>query len=226
MKRLLGTTGRCCFGALVWAGILTGGTMLRGEAPAQETPEVLFREDFQSVQPGDIPDEFLVLDGLFEVVEQDGQRWLELPGAPLETFGVLFGPNESSGVEVRARIRGTREGRKFPTFMVGLNGVRGFKLRVAPSKNALELLRDEEVLERVPFRWTSGEWTSVRLQVLPGEKGVRLLAKAWQGADEPDAWMVTAGLDGTFPRGKAGVWGLPFSGTPIQFDDLAYVRVP
>ena len=27
------------------------------------------------------------------------------------------------------------------------------------------------------------------------------------------------------PAGKCGVWGLPFSGTPIRFDDLRVTRV-
>jgi hypothetical protein len=27
------------------------------------------------------------------------------------------------------------------------------------------------------------------------------------------------------PAGKAGVWGMPFSGTPIRFDDLKVTRL-
>ena len=96
----------------------------------------------------------------------------------------------------------------------------GFKLRVAPAKNAIELLRGDEVRARAAFRWKDGEWTSVKLQVTAAGEGVRVTGKAWQGGDEPTEWQLTSDEAKALPAGKAGVWGLPFAGTPIQFDDL------
>src|SRR5262249_21150758 len=78
---------------------------------------------FNFVAVGQVPDDMLVLDGGFAVKEEGGNKFLELPGAPLETYGVLFGPTEGSGLSVSARIQGTSQGRRFPTFGVGLNGV-------------------------------------------------------------------------------------------------------
>jgi len=107
--------------------------------------KALFDESFSAAKPGEVPESFMVLDGQFAVREEEGNRFLELPGAPLESFGVLFGPNEAEGVEVTARILGTKSGRKFPTFAVGLNGVGGYKVRVAPAKNALELVKQKQM---------------------------------------------------------------------------------
>jgi hypothetical protein len=168
----------------------------------------------------------MVLDGQFAVREEEGNRFLELPGAPLESFGVLFGPNESEGVEVTARILSTKSGRKFPTFAVGLNGVGGYKVRVAPAKNALELVKGDDVKASVPFKWTSGQWTVFRLSVRKSGAGVRILAKAWQGADEPKEAQLQHDESEKLPPGKAGVWGMPFSGTPIRFDDLKITAAP
>ena len=180
----------------------------------------LFQENFSQVPPGELPAAFMVLDGQFTVKEDAGNRFIELPGSPLDSFGVLFGSNESDGIQVSARILATKSGRKFPTFAAGLNGVGGYKVRVSPAKGTLELVHGDDVKASVPFKWTSGEWTQLRLSVTRQGNGVKISGKAWQGATEPAEWNLHAEEAEKLPAGKAGVWGLPFSGTPIRFDDL------
>src|SRR2546422_11733671 len=104
---------------------------------AEEKP--LYENNFEKTEVGKVPPEFLVLDGGFAVKEEAGNRFLELPGSPLESFGVQFGPTESSDLSVTARIKGTAQGRRYPTFGVGLNGVAGYKLQVSPAKKTLDL---------------------------------------------------------------------------------------
>lgn len=182
----------------------------------------LFEERFDRVQGGAIPDSFTVLDGQFAVQGEGAERCMVLPGAPLESFGFLFGPAAVSGREVQARIHGTKTGRKYPTFAAGLNGVNGYKVRVSPAKNAVEIVVGDaqEVRASAPFAWKSGEWTTLRLRVTPAAQGVRVEAKAWQGTSEPAGWTLTFDAPETPPSGMAGAWGMPFSGTPIRFDDL------
>src|SRR4030095_9103532 len=111
-----------------------------------------------------VPDDMLVLEGGFAVREDAGNRLFELPGAPLETYGVLFGPTETNGIAVQARFYGTLKGRRYPTFAVGLNGVVGYRLQVSPAKKLLELYKGDDVLASAPFAWESGAWTLLRLQ--------------------------------------------------------------
>jgi len=186
----------------------------------------VFDEAFSTAKVGEVPESFMVLDGQFAVREEEGNRFLELPGAPLESFGVLFGPNQPDGLEATARILGTKSGRKFPTFALGLNGVGGYKVRVAPAKNALELVKGDDIQATVPFKWTSGQWTRLRLSVKTQGSGVRITAKAWQGDEEPKEAQLQHDEPSKLPPGKAGVWGMPFSGTPIRFDDLRITAVP
>src|SRR5436189_6012641 len=87
-------------------------------AIAQTQP--LYENNFEKAEVGKVPADFLVLDGGFVVKEEGGNKFLELPGAPLDTFAVQFGPTESSGVAVSARINSTSKGRRYPTFGVGL----------------------------------------------------------------------------------------------------------
>lgn len=185
----------------------------------------VYEQNFTGVPDGQVPEPMMVLDGQFAVKAEGTERLMELPGSPLETFGVLFGTPAASGREVTARIFGTKTGRKFPTFAAGLNGVNGYKLRVSPAKNALELVFGEslEVKATVPFSWKSGEWTQLKLRLVPSGKGVLITGKAWQGADEPKEWMLKHEAAEMPPSGMAGVWGMPFSGTPIRFDDLKVI---
>ena len=112
--------------------------------------EAKYQNDFQKAELDSVPPDLMVLDGQFTVKEERGNKFLELPGAPLDTFGVLFGPNAKENVAVSARIFGIGSGRKLPAFDVGLNGVGGYKLRVSPAKRALELYRGDAQKTTVP----------------------------------------------------------------------------
>lgn len=201
------------------------GIMLAAHLFAAET-KPLYENNFNTAEVGKIPDDMLVLDGAFAVREESGNKFLELPGAPLETYGVLFGPTEASGLVVQARIYGTGKGRRFPTLAVGLNGVGGYRLQVSPSKKALELSKGDAVLATVPFAWESASWTVLRLQThkTNGDE-VKIEGKAWkEGALEPKAWTISHTDNAGAPAGRASIWGSPYAGTPIRFDDLLVAR--
>lgn len=189
--------------------------------PARAADRV-FQINFDTSEVGKVPEDFLVLDGGFAVQADGANRFLELPGAPLESFGVLFGPTEKDGVRVGARILATSKGRRFPVIGVGLNGAVPFRLQISPAKKALELYKGDEMLASVPFTWESGSWTEFRLQLAKsGDSGWTLQGKAWkQGAPEPAAWSLTHPVKEEPVPGRASIWGKPFSETPIRFDDL------
>jgi len=187
----------------------------------------LFQMTFQEAEPGKVPAELLVLDGAFAVRAEGDARFLELPGAPLETFGVLFGPTVTNDVVVSARVYGTGSGRRYPAFALGLGGVNGYKLRVSPGKKQLELLKADTVLQGVPYAWESGKWTHLRLQVRTAGGAWKIEGKAWtEGAAEPAEWLIVREETEAPRPGRASLWGAPFAGTPIRFDDLTLSAVP
>jgi hypothetical protein len=205
--------------ALIKIAVMTG--MLSGWVFAQ-AGEVRYQNNFEKTEAGKVPDDFLVLDGQFAVKEEGGNKFLELPGAPLDTFGVLFGPTEKDGVAASARIFGTGKGRRYPAFAVSLNGVGGYKLQVSPAKKLVELYKGDTVNASVPFEWASGKWTHLKLQVRKTKDGEwKVEGKVWpEGGDEPEAWTISFDEKEEPIAGRAGVWGNPFSNTPIRFDDL------
>lgn len=191
-------------------------------------PKIVYSQDFSKSEPGSIPDELLVLDGQFAVQQQGTDRWLELPGAPLESYGFLFGPSESSGVQVAARISTTKQGRKFSTFAVGVSGASGYRLQVTPAKKLVELFKGETAVASAPFDWKTGEWTELRLQIRKGIGGTGTVeGKVWLGAGEEPKEPTVRLMDAEIlPAGKCGAWGMPYAGAPIRFDDLKVSALP
>lgn len=187
---------------------------------------VLFSNDFSAVPTGKLPDDFLVLNGAFTVQEENGEKFMELPGAPLESFGVMFGPAGVDNVAVSAKVFGTAKGRRYPEIALGLNGLGGYRLKLAPAKRSLQLFRGPEeggeLVASTDFAWTSGSWTHLTLCVRRmGEDNWRVEGKAWmEGGAEPSDWMVTYPETQKPLAGRPYVTASPYSGTPIRFDDL------
>jgi hypothetical protein len=201
--------------------MLLGGALMMA-ACSSTAASPTFSENFSSQNLGRPPDSFLILDGQFEVREDGGNKFLELPGAPLDSYGLMFGPGNKEDWGAQARFAGSGRGRKFPVFGVSVNGVGGYRLQVAPAKKAIELLKGDVVRASVPYEWQPDGWTHLRIQLRKLDQQSWIIeGKAWkEGAPEPSIWMISW-LESQAPvAGRAAIWGMPYAGTPIQFDDL------
>ncbi|HOC00979.1 MAG TPA: hypothetical protein PKM43_19790 [Verrucomicrobiota bacterium] len=225
-------------GLLFVLAFLCGALHARGGESA-----VLYRNDFTQAEIGTLPDGMLALNGKFAVREEAGNRFLELPGTPLDTYGVLFGPAgredgagsrgsdqsaEIDNLSVTARIHGTNTGRRYPAFAVGLGGVSGYRLQVSPGKRKLELSRGDADQVSVPFEWTPGGWLWLKLEVRKTNTAEwTIRGKVWkEGTTAPSSWTITR-TDTAAPKpGRSSIWGSPFADTPIRFDDVSVERIP
>src|SRR5258708_672354 len=70
----------------VWCLVFFG----TNDASAQDTnpkakpaEKILYENNFEKAEIGKVPDDLLVLEGAFVVQEESGNKFLELPGAPL-----------------------------------------------------------------------------------------------------------------------------------------------
>jgi hypothetical protein len=189
---------------------------------AEDAP--IYKNDFEAAEVDKEPAEMLITAGDFKVKQDKDGKVLELPGEPLDTYGLLFGPSQKAGVSASARFFGTKTGRKYPTFGVSLGGVGGYRLQMSPGKKALEIFQGDEPRLSVPFDWTDGSWTSLRIQTRKAAEGFVVEGKAWPaGTPEPAAWTITYPVATEPSAGRAGIWGSPYSGTLIRFDDLLLV---
>ena len=184
--------------------------------------EPLYQTNFEKTKTGEVPEDFLVLDGDFAVKQEGGNKYLELPGAPLDAFGFMFGPSARHGNEISARMFGTKKGRRYPVFGIALNGVNGYRLQVAPAKRAIELLKGSAVVAKVPFRWGGGEWLRLALRVeQTGAAEWTVSGRVWADDKKAPAKPTITHKEAKEPRnGKPSIWGSPYSGTPIRYDDI------
>ena len=211
----------------VWLLAACGVLAAAPKAARAADPRILYQNNFEKAAVDALPEGFLALEGDFKVKEETGKKVLELPGAPAESFyGVLFGPVTNSGVSVGARIYGTGTKRRYPSFGVGLNGAGGYCLRISPGKQALEIYKGEELRTNTPFAWKSGAWTRLRLEVrATGNQTWKVEGKAWAEGSEGKEWMIAVEEKTAPASGRASVWGTPYSGTPIWYDDLTVTEL-
>jgi hypothetical protein len=206
--------------------IIAGIVALNSSA---QTPadKLLFETDFEMAKVDSVPEELMVLAGEFSVKDIGGNKALELPGNPLEDFGTLFGPAESDAIAVRARVYSESSKRLAPRFGVGLDGVTGYRLLVAPGQNRLQLLQDQQAVASAPFEWKSSTWTSLHLQIRKvSESNWIIEGRAWaDGTPEPKDWSISFEVSEAPPAGKASIWGAPYSGKPILFDNLSVISL-
>lgn len=194
--------------------------------PALEAGRVvLWAQDFESVEVGLEPDDTLVLNGQFTVEqEQGGNKALALPGAPLETMNILLEPSRGTGTAIRASIKGEKTGRREPAFGVGLGGASGYRFMLFPQRGVVELLLDEQPLAKSEYKWAGGSWTLMKLEVSEAEGGAWLVrGKVWnKETPEPADWNIQWKATEEPPVGQASLWGLPYSGKTLWYDDVEY----
>jgi hypothetical protein len=180
----------------------------------------LVHANFQSTA---LPENWIELNG--EVTVAGGV--LQLPAKPLELHGVMFGPALLDNLRVTARFQAGAEGRQFPEFGLGLNGIGGYRVMVSPGQKKLKLFRNDVLVHELAHTWVPGDWThmALQLQPLPGLKW-KVTAKVWHSSElEPKEWQLTWTENVKPLPGRATVWDQPFSGTPIAVDDLRVWRI-
>jgi hypothetical protein len=171
----------------------------------------------------------MILSGKFSIRKIDGNNLLELAGVPLESDGVLFGPPDAINGQVGARIWAASTGRRFPEFGIGSNDVGGYRLWVMPGQAKLEIRRGDVTRASTNYRgWRTATWTQLRLRISKSSDGkCKVEGKAWpDGSPEPADWMIHAEDPEAPPPGHPSIWGTPFSGQPIRFDDLSFNPKP
>jgi len=180
--------------------------------------------NFEKAEVGKVPEDFIVLSGTFTIAQADGKKVLELAGEPLDSSGLLFGPENAVGGDVTARLWGQSTGRRFPEFGIGAGDAGGYKLWLIPGQAKLELRKAETPITSASYRaWKSGAWSRLRLRISKADGGWKIEGKAWpDGAAEPQKWDLTMTESQEPPKGRASIWGTPFSGQPIRYDELRF----
>ncbi len=194
--------------------------LLLGLISADATSPANYQNDFQSADEASLPKELMIITGKFEVKKEADNKFLQLAGEPLESFGVMLGADEHT--TICASIRATNTGKRFPEFGIALNGAGGYRLWLMPSVNEIQITKNEEPKVSKSYPWKAGSWLNLKLHSRKLGDKIILEGKAWpQGSPEPADWMITFEDPEKTPKGRPSIWGVPYSGTPIDFDNIS-----
>lgn len=169
------------------------------------------------------PKEVFIVEGKIQITAKDGNKAIVIdPGAELADACAQVASSAAGESSIQARVFASKRARSVPKFGVSVHGMSGYRLLVNAAKKQLELVKSDSVVASVPFTWTSDAWLNLKLDVMRGEGGAWMITgKAWPAeSSEPALAMIKAEDKGLKGQGKAGLWGTPYSQTPIYFDDI------
>lgn len=196
-------------------------TAALGLAPAAEMKTFnITADDWAEGEP---PKEVFIVEGKIQIATKDGNKAIVIdPGTELTDACAQVGSSAAGESSIQARVFASKRARSVPKFGVSVHGMSGYRLLVNAAKKQLELVKSDTIAASVPFTWTSDAWLYLRLEVKRGEGEAWIITgKAWPaGAAEPAEPTLKAEDKGLKGQGKAGVWGTPYSQTPIYFDDI------
>jgi hypothetical protein len=172
---------------------------------------------------GEVPKEVFIVEGKIQIAAKDGNKAIVIdPGSELTDACAQVGTSAAGESSIEARVFASKRARSVPKFGVSVHGMSGYRLLVNAAKKQLELVKSDAVIASSPYSWTSDAWIKLKLDVKRGEGDAwAITGKVWAAdAAEPAEPTLKAEDKGLKGQGKAGVWGTPYSQTPIYFDDI------
>lgn len=172
---------------------------------------------------GEVPKEVFIVEGKIQIAAKDGNKAIVIdPASELTDACAQVASSAAGESSVEARVFASKRARSVPKFGVSVHGMSGHRLLVNAAKKQLEIVKADAVLATVPFIWTSDAWLKLKLEAKRGEGDAwTVTGKAWAAdAAEPAEPTIKTDAKGLKGQGKAGLWGTPYSQTPIYFDDI------
>ena len=201
---------------------------LQAQNPDTSSWEIVYEESFTDVAEGELPENFFVLDGDFQVIEKEGNKCLELKGKPVGEHGFLYGPRLSTdSFEVSFSCLGAVKSRRHSVFAGSLGGMRGLTFRTNPVSKKFLLAYSEAIFDKVSLsNWSSSDWMQVVLHINPQGDNFQCEIFVSQKNDSQKAVpMGKVVIQNQIKSGRCALWGFAYAEKEMYWDDLK-IRVP
>ena len=210
-------------------GTSGGGSSISGPEPSSGKADyfVEFKEKME------IPDDFFVMEGFFQVKKLGNNYGLYLRPIPLETKTMLFGPEIKGGLQVQADMFSAKSGRTYPSFGIGSHGISGLQLRFSQNRKGgvLQLIYNEtQLLSSSECEWTTDQWSRMKMKVVPAGKNKEgrviydIYGKCWTLKEKEPGWQIHYKGDLVLDEGQSSIIGIPYSGAAIFYDNLTIYK--
>ena len=87
----------------------------------------------------------------------------------------------------------------------------------------IELLKGNNVIAETAFRWLGASWLQLSLCITKTKESEwAITGKVWEdGKKEPTKPTISHKETKEPRKGRPSIWGSPYSGTPIRYDDIS-----
>ncbi len=197
------------------------------DAPPPD-PNELFKSGFEDLEVGEIPSDWMALEGEWSIIEEEGgAKVLQMSPNPLVEAAIQFGKSvRDEGATATVRVKADRTRRTAPRFGIGLHGGNGFHFRVVGITKKIELKKGDDIMQSVDFDWRPGEWHFMEITVKPANTAWTVSAKIWAESDEkPEQNQLEYIATDVKLSGKVSLLATPYAGLPILFDDLTAMKL-
>jgi hypothetical protein len=188
----------------------------------------VYEESFTDVAEGELPEDFFVLDGDFEVITKDNNKCLKLSWEPVGEHGFLYGPRQSfNSFEVSFSCLGAMKSRRHNVFASSLGGIRGHIFRINPVSKELSLHYGETSICDVSLpSWSLSDWMNVHFRITGSGKKSKCEILISNQNDFDNTEMATELLiEDELKHGRFALWGFAYAEQDIYWDNLI-IRVP
>lgn len=198
---------------------------LQGKAKLRLFGPLPWNEDFESMEAGAVPENWIGIAGKARVAEVEGDgKVLHMPRAPrgVPRATPFFGAPDMSGYTVQVDFKGTQEGRRRPDAGV-ING--GYTLDLQGNHQRLEVrswAAELRMAQRIDYAWDMDRWYTMKLRVDQAEGKAIIRGKVWPRDEaEPADWTLV--VEDTLPieTGSPGLYG--YAPVDIYYDNVKVV---
>ena len=191
----------------------------------------IYEQSFENIEEGELPEDFFVLDGDWQVITKQANKCLVLAGEPVGEHGFLFGPRLlDQEIELSFSSLGGFKSRRHNVFAGAFWGIRGFHFRLDPSTQNVLFSHFDEEPQRTKIYWSSKDWMDVRIRVSPKPEKkyneIKIITSKRHQTGIQD-WNNEIDVDGLPRSGKCALWGFSYAESEMYWDDIKIqVRKP
>jgi hypothetical protein len=146
---------------------------------------------------------------------------LEVTPTPLAAAQLQLGPSARGNASITASILSSKAARSYPQYGITLYGNSGLKAILNPAKKQLELWKADELLKTTPLSWQDQQWYRLNLRAsIKPDQSFQIDVVLTTTGPTATSISITHHLPKLSTQGKAGLIAIPYSGTPIYFDQV------
>ena len=186
--------------------------------------KILFSEDFNLKDLGNLDSKFFVLGGNYVPARMGGRHAIASNYSGVTQNALLFGSKKLKNYTLEASYFFTSTAPDTIAAGMGGAGQRGFKIHLVPQGNNQGILRlaiNGNVFEQSDIKMIPDTWYKIYLKVSHSADGsCTIMSTVSNETMQPKKWLISRVFPNTDYSGQVSVLTFPVSRIPVYIDDI------